>query len=113
MTDNNQIATTEEVVEDFKAVCIQLIPFLEGHIPDYDLVKDYISNRVMVRNHHTGKLTNAYVTKVQAQRDVESQKEEVKDQKDSLLNAQREHKDNETTFEEVGEEQAEQWELLF
>jgi hypothetical protein len=74
MTDNNQIATTEEVVEDFKAVCIQLIPFLEGHIPDYDLVKDYISNRVMVRNHHTGKLTNAYVTKVQAQRDVKSQK---------------------------------------
>ncbi len=50
MTDNNQIATTEEVVEDFKAVCTQLIQFLKGHIPDYDLVKDYISTRVMVRN---------------------------------------------------------------
>jgi hypothetical protein len=37
----------------------------------------------------------------------------VKDQQDSLLNAQREHKDNKTTFEEVGEKQAEQWELLF
>jgi len=113
MTDNNQMATTEEVKEVFKVVCNQLIPFLKGHnVPDYDLVNDYVSNRDMVRNHHTGKLTTAYVTKVQAERDVESQKELVKDQEDSLLNAQREHKDNENTFEEVGEEQADQWEIL-
>jgi hypothetical protein len=88
-----------------------LIPFLKGdNVPDYDLVRDYVSNRGMVRFHHTGKLTTAYMTKVQAEHDVERQKELVKDQEDSLLNAQREHKDNEHTFAEVGEEQADQWE---
>ena len=71
MTDINPIATTEEVQENFKDVCKQLIPFLEGHnVLDPDLVNDYISNRDVVKLvHHKGELTAATVKKKQAELD--------------------------------------------
>jgi len=113
MTDINPIATTEEVQENFKDVCKQLIPFLEGNnVSDPDLVNDYISNRDVVKLHHTGELTAATVKKKQAEIDQERQKESVADLEDTLHNASREHVDNCKEYEMAGEQQTEDWSTL-